>query len=614
MKKGAERRMQERDLKRDDDDARPEFSGAGPFIRHYVKREAALFAPLALLVAGAASCAVLVQVMMKLLVDAMALGPDAGQLRVWQALGGFIALIAVESLLWRLSGWLGCRATIGAGVKMRMDLFWRLSGQSMRYFAENLAGSLGQRITSTAGNFGALMNTIVWRVVPPCFDFIGALIVFSTVDLTIAGALAAAVVLTTLLLIIYGERGRRIHAAYAGEANAVGGDLIDVIANMWSVKAFVARRRESARLLSRFQTESLAQRRSWMYTERARLLHDLALWIMAGLVLTYSLHLWSTGRITAGDVVMVSALTFRILHGSRDIALALVDIGQQFGFIDETLRVIAQSRDVRDESDASALRMAEPSIVFERVSFSYKPGLEVLHRLDFRIEAGQKVGIVGASGAGKSTIVALLQRLYDPRQGRILIGGQDIRAITQDSLREALAVVPQEVHLFHRSIRENIRMARPSATDDEVTRAAEAAQCTSFIAFMPEGYDAIVGERGVKLSGGQRQRIGIARALLKPSRIMLLDEATSALDTETEIRLQRAILANLGDRTLIAVAHRLSSLAGFDRILVISNGLVVEDGSFDQLRRAGGEFASMWRLQAEGVFRDDATSAEAQQA
>jgi ATP-binding cassette subfamily B protein len=587
-----------------------QFGGAGPFIRHYLREHIALFAPLALLVAGAASCAVAVQVMMKWLVDAMALGPQAGQERVWQALFGFIALIAAESILWRLSGWLGCRATIGAGVQMRMDLFWRLSSQSMRYFAEHLAGSLGQRITSTAGNFGALMNTLVWRVVPPCFDFLGALIVFSTVDLTITAALAVAVALTTLMLIVYGERGRRIHAGYAREATAVGGDIIDVISNMWSVKAFVARHRESRRLLSRFSIEARAQRSSWMYTERARLLHDLALWIMAGLVLAYSLHLWAGGVITAGDVVMVSALTFRILHGSRDLALALVDMGQQFGFIDETLHVIGQARDVLDMKHAPALTPVEPSIVFEGVSFSYKPGQDVIHHLDLRIAAGERVGIVGVSGAGKSTIVSLLQRLYDPQHGRILIGGHDLRAISQDSLRETLAVVPQEVHLFHRSIRENIRIARPSATDEEVMRAAEAAQCGSFIAFLPEGLDTIVGERGVKLSGGQRQRVGIARALLKPSQILLLDEATSSLDSETEIRVQRAIMRSAGERTMIAVAHRLSSLAGFDRILVVANGVIVEDGSFNELRQANGEFAAMWRLQAEGVFREDVAPAE----
>jgi ATP-binding cassette subfamily B protein len=493
---------------------------------------------------------------------------------------------------------------------MRMDLFWRLSSQSMRYFAEHLAGSLGQRITSTAGNFGALMNTLVWRVVPPCFDFLGALIVFSTVDLTITAALAVAVALTTLMLIVYGERGRRIHADYAREATAVGGDLIDVISNMWSVKAFVARHRESRRLLSRFRIEARAQRSSWMYTERARLLHDLALWIMAGLVLAYSLHLWSGGVITAGDVVMVSALTFRILHGSRDLALALVDMGQQFGFIDETLHVIGQARDVIDMKHAPALTPVEPSIVFEGVSFSYKPGQEVIHHLDLRIAAGERVGIVGVSGAGKSTIVSLLQRLYDPQHGRILIGGHDLRAISQDSLRETLAVVPQEVHLFHRSIRENIRIARPSATDEEVMRAAEAAQCGSFIAFLPEGLDTIVGERGVKLSGGQRQRVGIARALLKSSQILLLDEATSSLDSETEIRVQRAVMRSAGERTMIAVAHRLSSLAGFGRILVVANGVIVEDGSFTELRQANGEFATMWRLQAEGVFRDDVAPVE----
>jgi ATP-binding cassette, subfamily B, bacterial len=217
------------------------------------------------------------------------------------------------------------------------------------------------------------------------------------------------------------------------------------------------------------------------------------------------------------------------------------------------------------------------------------------------VPAGQRVGIVGPSGAGKSTILQLFQRLYDTQAGSVLVDDQAIHEVTQDSLHEAVAVVPQEVLLFHRSIMENIRFARPDATDEEVRRAAEAAHCDTFIRDMPDGYNSIVGERGTNLSGGQRQRIGIARAFLKDSRIVLLDEATSALDTSSELEVQQGLDALMQNRTVLAVAHRLSTVVSFDRILVVEDGRIVEDGPPLKLLKEGGAFQQLWALQAEGL-------------
>ncbi|GGE28600.1 ABC transporter ATP-binding protein [Agaricicola taiwanensis] len=581
----------------------PFLKGPGPFIRHYIRHRPFHYAAIFLMILGAAGCAVAVQYVMKVLVDAMA-GPRDAE-AVWLALSIFLALIAVESIMWRVSGWLGCRTTIGIGVDMRLDLFEHLNGQPMRYFADNLAGSLGHRVTSTAGSFGALTNTVVWRVMPPCVDFIGALIIFATVDWRMMVALGIGVGAILVGMIIFGERGRHLHRDYAAESNQVGGDLVDVISNMWSVKAFSARMRERNRLARLFKTEASAQRASWMYTEKARLIHDAALVVMAGGMLAWAVHLWSRNEISPGDVVMVSALTFRILHGSRDMALSLVDMVQQFGFIEDTLHVIAQPQTVVDEPGAPPLRTEGGAIEFRGVSFAYGREGDAVHELDLHIPAGQNVGVVGPSGAGKSTLIQLLQRLYDVQHGDILIDGQSIGSVQQDSLREALAVVPQEITLFHRTIMENIRFARPAATDKEVYAAARAAHCDSFIRSLSEGYDTIVGERGMKLSGGQRQRIGIARAFLKAAPIIILDEATSALDTESEIEIQRALVRIMRDRTVIAVAHRLSTLSGFDRIIVMNGGRVVEDGPVHALREKGGLFDRMWRLQAEGLKFDE---------
>jgi ATP-binding cassette subfamily B protein len=585
--------------------ARPSYLRApGPFVLRYLRGRLLSFVMLFVMVLGAASCAIGLQYVTKLLVDAMA-GPREA-VAVWTTVGFFLGLIAMESVLWRLSGWLGCRTTVGIGVDVRLDLFDHLSGQPMRYFAENRAGALGQRITATAGNFGGLVNTVIWRVLPPCADFVGAMLVFSLVDGRMAAALGGFVVLITGGLILFGERGRPLHRRYAQRGGEVAGDLVDVIGNMWAVKAFSARGRERARLAAGFAGEAEAQRGSWMYTEWARLLHDVALLAMAGSMLSWAVVLWRDGQVTPGDVVLISTLTFRILHGSREMALSLVDMAQQFGFIEDTLRVIAQPQTVRDAPEARPLRAEGGSVQFRHVSFSYGAGGEAIDDFSLSVPAGQKLGIVGPSGAGKSTLVQLLQRLHDVQKGEIAIDGQPIRSVTQDSLRAALAVVPQEILLFHRTVRENILFARPEASEEELLAAARAACCDGFIRRLPQGYDTLVGERGAKLSGGQRQRIGLARAFLKRAPIIILDEATSALDTESEMEVQRALVQLVRHRTVIAVAHRLSTLSSFDRVVVVHDGRIVEDGTPAALRERGGLFHRMWQLQAEGLSLEEA--------
>jgi ATP-binding cassette, subfamily B, bacterial len=567
----------------------------GPFILHYLASRRLSLAALALLVVGAASCGIGGQYAIKLLVDAMNAGAGLTH-AIYFALGLLLTLVGIESLLWRATGWLTCRTTLALGVDLRLNLFDYLSGQSMRYFAENVAGSIGQRITSSAGNLGALTNTFVWRVLPPITDFAGAIVLFAMLDVRMVAALASFVLLVTAGLVWFGERGRPLHRAYSASAANVAGDLIDVISNMWTVKAFSARSREWHRLGQHFRQEAVAQRRSWMYLEKARLLHDVALWAMAGTMLVWAVLLWNSRRITAGDVILVSTLTFRILHSSKDMALALIDMAQQFGFIEETLAVIGQPRTVCDLPDAKPLAPDAGSIAFKDVTFAYPGRPDAIQRISLHIPAGQKIGIVGASGAGKSTLVHLIQRLHDVHTGGISIDGQNISAVTQDTLRGALAVVPQEIALLHRSILENIRFARPDASDEEVYTAARLAAC-DFIENLPEGYDTVVGERGVRLSGGQRQRVGIARAFLKDAPIIILDEATSALDTESEARILDAIVNVMADRTVISVAHRLSTLTSFERIIVLDAGKIAEDGSVAELRRRGGLFDRMWRAQ-----------------
>ena len=568
------------------------------FLWHYVCARPWHFTGLFLLIVGAASCAVAVQYGMKLLVDAMAAGARLWA-QVWFPLALFLGLIVVENVLWRLGGWLGCRTVVASCVDIRVDLFRHLTGHPMRYFNQHFAGALANRISALGGAAGAIYGGLAWKILPPVVDFFGAVLVLLTVDWRMALALIGFVLLVAALITGFGVRGRTRHQRFAEQSARVGGEIVDAVSNVWTIKAFSARERESQRLSREIAREAQAQRSSWMYLEKARVLHDICLTLMAGGMLVWAIHLWLGGNVSAGDVVLVSALTFRILHGSRDLALALVDSTQQIGAIADTLAIINQPHALDDPQ--APLQLAEGRIDIERIHFAYPERDAVFADFSLQIPAGQRVGIVGASGSGKSTLISLLQRLDDVQSGRILIDGQDIRSVSQDSLREKIAVVPQETALFNRSILENIRYGRPEASDEEVYRAARQAFCDAFIRELPEGYQTLVGERGVMLSGGQRQRLGIARAFLKDAPILILDEATSALDTQAEAEIQAALAQLVQGRTVLAVAHRLSTLGGFERIVVLQDGVLVEDGPPQLLLRSDGVFSRLWRLQTDAA-------------
>jgi ATP-binding cassette subfamily B protein len=322
--------------------------------------------------------------------------------------------------------------------------------------------------------------------------------------------------------------------------------------------------------------------------------------LTAGL-LGWALMLWTQGAATPGDVVLVSSLGFAILHGTRDLAVALVDLTQHIARLAEAVSTLLIAHALPDAPNAQPLQHLPghgvPPIVFEGVGFSYPKRQSVLAGFNLSIAAGERVGLVGPSGAGKSTILMLLQRFYDVDTGHILIAGRDIRDLTQESLRSVIGTVPQDISLFHRSLLENIRYGRPDASDDEVYAAANAAHCREFIETMPRGYNTLVGDRGLQLSGGQRQRIAIARAFLKNAPILLLDEATSALDSESEAAIQDALAHLMRHRTVIAIAHRLSTLQRFDRIVVMDAGRVIDQGTPAALAARCGPYRTLLERQ-----------------
>jgi ATP-binding cassette, subfamily B, bacterial len=571
--------------------------GAISFLGRYVRRR--FFSHLVVLVAvlTAVACNVGSQYAVKHLVDV--LGTHHPPVRIlWAAVGILLGLVAGDNLLWRIAGWASTHAFVAVGGDMRLDLFNHLSGQGTHYFVERLPGALAGRITAAANAAWMIENSLTWTTIPPGAAVIGSILVLGTINWYLTVVLLVVVSVLGGIIAWLASHGRELHQSFAGHAAHVSGDLTDIVSNIGLVRAFGAARREQQRLSTKIEDEMQAQRLSLRSLERIRLFHAVTVFCVTAGVLVWSVELWRRGRITTGDVVLTTTLGFTVLHASRDFAMALVDMVQQFAKLAEAVQVLGLPHRMQDAPEARPLEVHAGAITFDHVSFRYPSGQPVLGDFTLDVPAGQKIGLVGRSGAGKTTIMALLQRFYDPDAGEVSIDGQNIAKVTQESLRSSIAVVQQEILLFHRSLLENLRYGRPEASNEEVYRAVEAAHCTEFINSLPEGFDTLVGERGMKLSGGQRQRLAIARAFLMNAPIILLDEATSALDTESEQSIQEALSRLFQGRTVIAIAHRLSTLDSFDRIVVLDRGRIVEDGTPRRLLQAkGGVYSRMYGRQ-----------------
>ena len=585
--------------------------GAMPLLTRYVRRHLRLSAGLLAAVTGGAVCAVAAQYGLKLLVDAMTGVPAAAevghatQTHVFALLGLFLGLLAIESACWRAGGWLGARAMIRVAQDIRLDLFGAVSARPWRFFNGQASGALASRITAAATSATAVMRTVVWNLLPPITDIVGSVVVLATIDWRISIGLVAAAVGGSWVLHRLGNRGFPLHHAYHGKAAEVAGSLGDVLGNMGLVRAYGARGREQENLRQVLMAEGKAHAASWMFLERLRCGHDAAFWLATAAVLTAAVWEWSRGAITTGGVVVASTLTLRILAGSRELALSLLGVTQQLGAVSEALEALRPMPCDAEPRGLPALRTdGSGEIELAHVRYAPDQGRVLFHDLDLHIPAGQRVGVVGVSGAGKSTLLRLVQGMVEPQRGKVLLDGQQLASHARESLAGAFCVVTQEVLLFHRSIADNLRYGWPDAPWDEVLAVSRATGCDAFIRDLPHGYDTIVGERGIRLSGGQRQRLAVARALLRQAPVLLLDEATSALDSHAELQVQRALLEWAGSRTVLAVAHRLSTVMEFDRVVVLQDGRVVEDGPPSKLRRGTGLFATTWRLQ-QRVFDTD---------
>lgn len=574
------------------------------FVGCFVGRHKVAHAAILVTVLGAVGCSVGMQYGVKLLVDVLAHGAGSGG--VWRTFALLVALIAGDNLLWRVAGIVASRAFIAVTGELRSDLFRYLTGHAPEFFADHPQGALASRVGAAASAVYAAESLLAWNVLPPLIATIGAIGFLGGISPLMAASTAGAAAAIAAILYRVAANGTPLHRAYAAEAAAVDGEMVDVIGNLPLIRAFAGARREHARLDRWIGREMRAWRRSLRYLEFLRLGHALATILLTLAALGWAIVLWQRGEATDGDVVLVATLAFTILHATRDLAVALVEMTHHLAKLAEALATVLAPHSLHDHPGAGPLRVERGAVTFENVTFAYPGRRAVFDHFDLRITAGRRVGFVGESGGGKSTLFALLQRSYDPQSGRVTVDGQDIARVTQESLGRALAVVPQDISLLHRSIRENIRYGRPDASDRDLAAAVDAARCRDFIDMLPAGLDTVVGDRGLTLSGGQRQRIAIARALLKDAPILLLDEATASLDGESEEAVRAALEWLMRGRTVLAIAHRLSTLRGFDRIVVLSDGRIAQDGPPDVLLQEPGPYRELVAREAARLSRSAA--------
>jgi ATP-binding cassette, subfamily B, bacterial len=561
------------------------------FVLRYLRNRPASHVSILSAVVAAVACSVGTQYGVKFLVDGLSGGPaNAGS--VWLAFVLLMSLIAADNFLWRIAGWIASFTFVGVTGDLRRDMFRHLTGHAPSYFSDRLPGMLTSRITATSNAVFSVENMFIWNVLPPCIATIAAISLIGTVSLQMSAVLVVVAGGMVLAMFRLAAAGKPLHDDFADKAAAVDGEMVDVINNMPLVRAFCGLSFEHERFDATVKRELTARGRSLRYLEKLRLTHAAVTVMLTIAILAWAITLWQSKSATTGDVVLVCTLGISILSATRDLAVALVDVTQHVARLTEALATLLLPHELCDHPEAEPLIRSGAAITFNNISFRYPGGTTVFDKFSLRIQPGQRVGLVGQSGGGKSTVFVLLQRFYDVEQGSITIDGQDIARVTQQSLREAISVVPQDISLFHRSIMENIRYGRPNATDDEVLRAAIAARC-DFVESLPEGLDTMVGDRGVKLSGGQRQRIAIARAFLKDAPILLLDEATAALDSESEEAIREALSRLMRGRTVIAIAHRLATLRHFDRVIMLKAGKIIEDGSPDRLMQGQGPYREL---------------------
>jgi ATP-binding cassette subfamily B protein len=581
----------------------------GFLFRHW-RREAMVVTGVALSMAAATIADLLLPVFSGRLVDAIA-SHNPARLEAFHAAERAVVVMAILGAILIAARHLAMlsiiRLTLRLMSRFASDAFWRVQRFSTDWHANNFAGSIVRRVTRGMWAVDLLDDTLLLALLPALLVLAGSSLLLGlrwpSMGVIVASGAILYVAVSVVLSLGYVAPAARLSNA---QDTRTGGAMADAITCNAVVKSFGAEAREDARLarvLDKWRSRTF---RTWIFGTRSGSVQFTALLGLRTVVTLYAVRLWWRGAATAGDVTFVLTSYF-IVHGYlRDIGQHVANMQRGVNEMEEMVQMHAQPLGIANQIGAPPIRVREGEIVFDRVTFRYGAhAVPLFQDLSVRIEAGERVGLVGHSGSGKTTFVKLLHRLYDVTGGSILIDGQEIPKVTQESLRAQLALVPQEPILFHRSLAENIAYARPGATSRDIEAAARLANAHDFISRQPKGYATLVGERGVKLSGGERQRVALARAFLADTPILVLDEATSSLDSESEALIQEATERLMTQRTAIVIAHRLSTVRMLDRILVFDQGRIVEEGTHEALvRKLGGTYKRLFERQALGLIVD----------
>jgi len=527
-------------------------------------------------------------------------------------LGMAVVLVVVRPLAMLLQNMLTNQAIIpGFSNLIRWQSHWHVVRQSWSFFQNDYAGRIAQRVMQTGPSLRESVvsaTTAVWYILVYGG---GAIILLASNDSRLAIPVVLWFAGYAVLLRYFVPRLRSRSRRMSDTRSALTGRVVDSYTNIATVKLFARPRDEDEFVRAAVDDLTDAHRGQVRLTTLLNLCLAVLNATMVVGTATLAIRLWNDGRIVVGTVAMALPLTWHIAAIAGWVAQNITTIFENIGVVQEGMRTIAVPRQMPDRPDAVALQVTRGAVRFEGVRFGYGTARGVLHGIDLSVAPGERVGLVGRSGAGKSTLVNLLLRFYEIEAGRILIDGQDIAQVTQESLRAHIAMITQDTSLLHRSIRDNIRYGRLQASEWEVRRAAAQAHALEFVEGLEDWYgrrglDAHVGERGVKLSGGQRQRIALARVILKDAPILVLDEATSSLDSEVEAAIQEQLDSLMRGRTVIAIAHRLSTIARMDRLVVLDQGRIVEEGTHAQLLARGGTYARLWQRQSGGFTDADA--------
>ena len=517
----------------------------------------------------------------------------------------FIALSVGEVIFSRAGG--RCQIILGPRQRQTVTraLYAYLQHHSHRYLSNDFAGALAHRISETSLGVSQTLWTVIFDFWPMAIVFGVAIAILGRAYPGLAELVAVWSACFVAISLWLAMRARPFAVAASAARSETTGKVVDAVTNLTSARLFARLGYEREYLDEQLRKELHAVRRSNGYSERVRWFQYTAAALLKIGVLYYALELWGRGAITVAEFVVACTTALLIINEARNLSRRFLEFFEYVGNVANGVHVIIKPHEIVDQPQAVPATIERGRIEFRNVTFGYTPDRAIFRDLSVTIPAGQRVGLVGFSGSGKSTFVSLVLRLYDVQSGGILIDGMDIRDMTQESLHRQLSLIPQDPNLFHRTLMENIRYGRLDATEEEVVEAARKAHAHDFVMQIKDKYDSLVGERGVKLSGGQRQRIAIARVVVKNAPILILDEATSSLDSITEQAIQETLGDVMKSKTVIVVAHRLSTIAHLDRILVFDQGSIVEDGSHAELLARQGAYQRLWSRQAGGFVLDD---------